>query len=332
MAQIITFGEVLMRLSTPGFARFEQAQQFNVTYAGGEANVAAALAYWGHSTAHVTRFPDTPVGRAAAHYLRYHGVDISHMLYGGNRIAVYFLETGVAMRPSQIVYDRQFSSFAELNPAEIEWDHILKDAKWFHWAGITPALSQAAADACLEGIRTARKYGLTVSGDIFYRSNLWKYGKKPSEILPELTAGTDLVVGSPFIFKDIFGIEPGATFEESCQRLHEAFPQVSRVVDTHRTSVSASHNLLRASMWNGNKVLETEDIEINPIIDRVGGGDAFIAGLIHGLLTFNDEQRALEFGVAASALKHTIEGDALVSTEAEVEAIRQGDTSGRIKR
>lgn len=331
MAQIVSFGEVLMRLSTPGFSRFEQARQLNVTYAGGEANVSTALAYWGHHTAHVTRFPDSPIGRAAAQYLHFHGVDISHIIYGGPRMAVYFLETGAAMRGSQIVYDRANSSLAEIDPKEVDWDSILKDAKWFHWAGITPALSQGAADALLDGIKTARKYGITVSGDIFYRANLWKYGKKPSEILPELTAGTDIVIANSENIKEIFGIE-GNDFVESSVNLQKAYPQVSRVVDTKRTSLSASHNLLRAYMWNGTELLETTDIEINPIIDRVGGGDAFIAGLIHGLISFNDEQKALEFGVASSALKHTIEGDALISTVAEVEAIRQGETSGRIRR
>ena len=332
MAQIISFGEVLMRLSTPGFSRFEQARQLNVTYAGGEANVSSALAYWGHQTAHVTRFPDSPIGRAASQYLATHGVDTSHIVYGGPRMAVYFLETGAALRGSQIVYDRANSSLATIDPEEINWDEILKDAKWFHWAGITPALSQGAADALLNGIKTARKYGLTVSGDIFYRANLWKYGKKPSDILPELTAGTDIVIANKENILEIFGIE-GNDFVESSVNLQKAFPQVKKVVDTKRASISASHNLLRALMWNGKELLETSDIEINPIIDRVGGGDAFIAGLIHGLISFDgDDQKALEFGVAASALKHTIEGDALISTIAEVEAIRQGETSGRIKR
>ncbi|GGC04629.1 sugar kinase [Dyadobacter sediminis] len=331
MAQIVSFGEVLMRLSTPGFSRFEQARQLNVTYAGGEANVSTALAYWGHHTAHVTRFPDSPIGRAAAQYLHFHGVDVSHIIYGGPRMAVYFLETGAAMRGSQIVYDRANSSLAEIDPKEIDWDSILKDAKWFHWAGITPALSQGAADALLDGIKAARKYGITVSGDIFYRANLWKYGKNPSEILPELTAGTDIVIANSENIKEIFGIG-GNDFTESSVNLQKAYPQVSMVVDTKRTSLSASHNLLRAYMWSGTELLETSDIEINPIIDRVGGGDAFIAGLIHGLISFDDQQKALEFGVAASALKHTIEGDALISTVAEVEAIRQGETSGRIRR
>lgn len=321
-----------MRLSTPGFSRFEQARQLNVTYAGGEANVSSALAYWGHHTAHVTRFPDSPIGRAAAQYLHFHGVDISHIIYGGPRMAVYFLEMGAALRGSQIVYDRANSSLAEIDPKEINWNEILKDAKWFHWAGITPALSQGAADALLEGIKTARKYGLTISGDIFYRANLWKYGKKPSDILPELTAGTDIVIANKENILEIFGIE-GNDFVESSVNLQKAFPQVSKIIDTKRTSISASHNLLRAMMWNGSELLETADIEINPIIDRVGGGDAFIAGLIHGLISFDgDDQKSLEFGVAASALKHTIEGDALISTIAEVEAIRQGETSGRIKR
>lgn len=331
MAHIVSFGEVLMRLSTPGFSRFEQARQFNVTYAGGEANVTTALAYWGHQTAHVTRFPDSPIGRAASQYLHFHGVDVSHIVYGGSRMAVYFLETGAALRGSQIVYDRANSSLAEITPGDINWDEILKDAKWFHWAGITPALSQGAADTLLEGIKTARKYGLTVSGDIFYRANLWKYGKKPSEVLPELSAGTDIVIANKENISEIFGIE-GADFVESCKNFQREFPQVKMVVDTKRTSISASHNLLRALLWNGSELLETEDVEINPIVDRVGGGDAFIAGLIHGLITFDDPQKALEFGVASSALKHTIEGDALISTIAEVEAIRQGETSGRIKR
>jgi 2-dehydro-3-deoxygluconokinase len=331
MAAIVTFGEVLMRLSTPGFARFEQARQFDVTYAGGEANVASALAYWGHSTAHVTRFPDTPIGRTAAQHLQYHGVDISHILYGGDRIGVYYLETGAALRPSQIVYDRYNSSFANQNPSELDWDTILKDAKWFHWAGITPALSQAAADALLKGIQTARKYGIAVSGDIFYRANLWKYGKKPSDILPALTEGTDIVVANEINIQEIYGIG-GKDFVEASSNLQKAFPQVKKVVGTKRTSLSASHNLLRAYLWNGSELLETSDVEINPIVDRVGGGDAFIAGLIHGLITFGDEQKALEFGVAASALKHTIEGDALIATLEEIEAIRQGETSGRIKR
>ncbi|NIJ55565.1 sugar kinase [Dyadobacter arcticus] len=331
MAQIVSFGEVLMRLSTPGFSRFEQARQFNVTYAGGEANVATALSFWGHHAAHVTRFPDSPIGRAATQYLNFLGVDTSHIIYGASRMAVYFLETGVAMRGSQIVYDRANSSLAEIDPKELDWDVILKDAKWFHWAGITPALSQGAADALLDAIQTARKYGITVSGDIFYRANLWKYGKRPSEILPELAAGTDVVIANSENIKEIFGIG-GNDFVESCVNLQKAYPQVSLVVDTKRTSISASHNLLRAYLWNGTDILETNDIDINPIIDRVGGGDAFIAGLIHGLISFNDQQKALEFGVAASALKHTIEGDALISTIAEVEAIRQGETSGRIKR
>lgn len=331
MAQIVSFGEVLMRLSTPGFSRFEQARQLNVTYAGGEANVSTALAYWGHRTAHVTRFPDSPIGRAAAQYLHFHGVDTSHIIFGGPRMAVYFLETGAAMRGSQIVYDRANSSLATIDPKELDWDNILKDAKWFHWAGITPALSQEAADALLDGIKAARKRNITVSGDIFYRANLWKYGKKPSDILPELTAGTDVVIANSINIKEIFDID-GNDFVESCVNLQKAFPQVKTVVDTKRTSISASHNLLRAFLWNGKELLETEDVEINPIIDRVGGGDAFIAGLIHGLISFDDQQKALEFGVAASALKHTIEGDALISTVAEVEAIRQGETSGRIKR
>lgn len=331
MAKIVTFGEVLMRLSTSGFARFEQAKQFDVTYAGGEANVASALAYWGHDTAHVTRFPDTPIGRSAAQYLRFHGVDVSHILYGGDRIAVYFLETGAALRASQIVYDRYNSAFAEIIPSEIEWEKILAGADWFHWAGITPALSQAAADALLDGITVAKKLGVTVSGDIFYRSNLWKYGKKPSDVLPALTEGTDVVIANKANIREIFDLT-GNTFEEANLLLKQRFPHIQKVVDTQRTSLSASHNLLKAFLWDGEKTIETENIDIDPIVDRIGGGDAFIGGLIHGLLTFNDEQKALEFGVAASALKHTIEGDVLISTEAEVEAIRQGDTSGRVRR
>lgn len=321
----------MLRLTPPNFARLEQATSFDVVFGGGEANVAISLAHFGVPSAHVTRFPDNAIGRRATRYLREHGLDASVVLHGGQRIGVYFLEMGAALRASQIVYDRYNSAFSEIKPGMVDWESVLHGASWFHWAGITPALSQGAADVCLEAVRMAKKLGLTVSADIFYRSNLWQYGKTPQEILPELTRYTDLVVASPDAIQLIFGIE-NDSFPQACERLKKQFPTIRYVVDTHRTSVSASHNDLKGILWNGEAVLESDTFTIDPIIDRIGGGDAFIAGLIYGLMTFEDEQKTLNFATAASALKHTIPGDANLVSIAEVEAVMSGDVGGRLRR
>ncbi len=336
MQHVITFGEIMMRLSTPGFARFSQATSFNVTYGGGEANVAISLAYFNIPAAHVTRFPANDLGQAATALLRQHQVATDHIIYGGDRLGLYFLETGAVARASKVVYDRADSAFAQLEPGMLNWEEILKNARWFHWTGITPAISAGAAQSCLEAVRVANKLGITVSADINYRKNLWQYGKKAYEVMPELVAGCDLIVSSIGDAADILQIEPieeeADRFVSVCRQIMQQYPRIKKIVNTKRGSINASHNTLSGMMWNGQELLHTPTHDMTHIVDRIGGGDAFMAGLIYGLLTYQNDQQALDFAVAASALKHTIEGDANLVTVAEVEPVMHGDSSGRLKR
>ena len=326
----------MLRLSPPGVGRFAQTDALTMHFGGTEANVAVSLAQFGLPTSHVTRFPDNALGRAAAGYLRRHNVGTEHIGYGDGRLGLYFLEVGAGSRASQIIYDRANSAFARIHPDEIDWEAILQGSpgepvRWFHWTGITPALSQGAADCLLAGIQTANRLGIPVSGDIVYRSNLWQYGRRPQEIMPALTEGCTLVLGSKSLFSELYGVV-GSTFQEAGRALMARFPNVRYVTDTKRNSVSASHNQLSAKLFDGETVYKSRIYDIQPIMDRIGTGDAYMAGLIYGLLTFEDPQRAVEFGAAASALKHTIHGDVNLATVAEVETLEQGDASGKLRR
>lgn len=321
----------MLRLSPPGVERFTQTDTLDMHFGGTEANVAVSLAQFGVDVAHVTRFPDHALGRAATGYLRRYNVGTQHIRYGDGRLGLYFLETGAGSRASQIIYDRVDSAFARIQANEIEWETVLAGASWFHWTGITPALSQGAADSLLAGIQTANRLNIPVSGDIVYRSNLWQYGRTPQEIMPALTEGCTLVLGSKALFSELYNVV-GSTFTEAGKALIERFPRVRYVTDTKRTSVSASHNRLSAKLYDGETVYKSRTYSMNPIVDRIGTGDAYMAGLIYGLLTFNDLQRAVEFGAAASALKHTIPGDVNLATIAEVETLERGDASGKLKR
>lgn len=334
--KVVTFGEIMLRLSTPGYSRFSQATGFNATYGGGEANVAISLACLGISALHVTRFPDNELGEAATQLLRKYNVDTRHILYGGDRLGIYFLETGAVSRASKVIYDRAGSSFAQVEPGMFNWEEILRDAQWFHWTGITPAISDGAAQCCLEAIQVAKKKGITVSADVNYRKNLWQYGKTAKEVMPELVAGCDLIIASKGDAADIFDINPQKGEESGyisvCKQLMQQFPSIKRIVNTKRGSISASHNSLSAVLWDGKQLLETPTHQITHIVDRIGGGDAFMAGLIYGLLTYQEDQKALNFAVAASALKHTIEGDANLLSAEEIEPVMQGDSSGKLVR
>lgn len=334
--KVITFGEVMLRLSPPGVERFAQTDTLAMHFGGTEANVAVSLAQLGLETAHVTRFPNHALGRAATGYLRRYGVDTQYIRFGDGRLGLYFLETGAGSRASQIIYDRIDSAFARIHPDDVDWESVLTDdsgkpAQWFHWTGITPALSQGAADCLLAGIQTANRLGVPVSGDIVYRSNLWQYGRKPQEIMPALTEGCTLVLGNKSLFSELYGVV-GSTFLEAGQAMMRRFPMLRYVTDTKRNSLSASHNQLSAKLFDGQSVYKSRVYDIQPIVDRIGTGDAYIAGLIYGLLRFNDAQRAVEFGVAASALKHTIPGDVNLATVAEIETLEGGDSSGKLKR
>lgn len=333
--KVITLGEMMMRLSPPNFQRFEQASSFDIIFGGCESNVSVALATWGLPAAHVTRFPSNPVGNMALQFLRQKGVNTDFIQLKGDRLGLYFLENGVAMRSGRIVYDRYEAAFAKIEVGAFDWEQIFENATWFHWSGITPALSATCAEECKRALQIARKKNLFVSADIYYRSNLWKYGKKSSEVMPDLVQYCDMVLANEQNMEEIFGIgieKSEKPFVNSCQKMIQKFPQISKIVDTERVSISASHNQIKAKMFSKNTFLETDYQDINPIIDRIGGGDAFMAGLIYGLIHFGDDQKALDFGICASALKHTIEQDVNLITVAEIESLMKGDSSGRLRR
>ena len=344
--KVITFGEVMLRLATPGYERFSQATHLTSTFGGGEANVAVSLANYGMEAEFVTRLPQNDIAEWCIAELRKRGVGTGRIVRGGERVGIYFLETGAVQRPSKVVYDRAHSSIADIGPGMIDWREVLKGADWFHWTGITPALSQGAADACAEAIRTANGMGVTVSCDLNYRKNLWKYGKKASEVMPALTEGCDVILGNEEDAEKVFGIKPegfdvahtggevdAAQFESVCRQLQSRFPRARKVIVTLRGSVNANHNTWGGVLWDGARLHASKRYDITHIVDRVGGGDSFMGGLIYGLLTWpEDDARALEFAVAASALKHTIYGDFNLVSVAEVETLMAGDGSGRVQR
>ncbi len=346
MPKIITFGEIMLRLSTPGYLRFSQAKQFDATFGGGEANVAVSLANYGMDAKFVTRLPENDIAKACLKDLRSYGVDTSSIVYGGDRLGIYFLETGAVARPSKVVYDRANSSIATIKPGDIDWAEVLKGADWFHWTGITPALSQGAADVCLEAIKAANAMGITVSCDLNYRKNLWKYGKKASEIMPALVEGSDIILGNEEDADKVFGIKPEGfdvtstggqidqrRFQSVGEQLMKRFPRAKKVIITLRGSINANHNTWGGVLWDGKTLYQSPRYDITHIVDRVGGGDSFMGGLIYGLLTYTgDDQKALNFAVAASCLKHTIFGDYNQVTVAEVENLMKGDASGRVSR
>lgn len=340
----ITFGEIMLRLAPPGFQRLQHATAFEASYGGGEANVAASLANYGIRSEFVTRLPDNDVGEACLAFLRGRGVGTRYVLRGGDRLGIYFLEMGAAQRGSRVVYDRAGSSFAGIKPGMVDWFAAFEGADWFHWTGITPAVSEGAAEACLEAARSARGRGLTVSCDLNYRKNLWKWGKTPGEVMPQLVSLCDVAVGNEEDAEKVFGIRaPGADvtagnlnaegYRSVAEELTGRFPNLKHLAITLRSSHSASHNTWTAVLWSGGELRLGTSYEIAPIVDRVGGGDAFCAGLIYGLQTRPDDPAyALQFATAASCLKHSIPGDFNAVTVAEVEKLMAGDASGRVSR
>jgi len=246
-------------------------------------------------------------------------------------MGVYFLENGAVHRASRIIYDRFDSAFAHIKPGMINWEEVLKGSTWFHWTGITPAISQGAADVCLEALMAARKLGLTISGDINYRRNLWQYGKSAREVMPMLIGLTDIIVGGLADFENCLGISAD-DYETGCQNVMKFNPSVKKIASTIRESISSSHNKLTGILWNGKKILSSTEYDITHIVDRVGTGDAFMAGLIYGWLSKKDNQQTIEFATAAAALKHTMEGDVNLATVAEVEALVKGENVGKLLR
>ncbi|AXT57658.1 sugar kinase [Aquimarina sp. AD1] len=328
--RVITLGEVLMRLTTATNERFEQSNTYKVHFGGTEANVSISLAQWNVSATHITSFPNHSIGKTACNYLKKSGVDTNNIKFNDGRMGLYFLENGVMQRSSKIIYDRFDSSFSKLNPTIFNWDEILKDVDWFHWTGITPAISESAAQLCLDALTSAQKLGITVSGDINYRRNLWQYGKSPLEIMPELISKTNVIVGGLTDFENCLDISAN-NFEEGCKKVQQKYTTVHTLSNTQREILSASQNKLSAILWRNNKYNVSKTYTMENIVDRIGGGDAFMAGLIYGLM-HKEEDDALEFAVASAVLKHGILGDAnLVSVE-EIEQLVQGDNIGRLLR
>ncbi|MDR2813954.1 MAG: sugar kinase [Prevotellaceae bacterium] len=344
--KIVTFGEIMLRLATPGYLRFSQAKELTATFGGGEANVAVSLANYGLNAEFVSRLPQNDIAKSCEMELHRYGVSTKNMAYGGERLGIYFLETGAVARPSKVVYDRAHSSIADVKPGMIDWKEALKDAQWFHWTGITPALSQGAADACLEAIKVANSLGVPVSTDLNFRKNLWKYGKAASEVMPALVEGCDVILGNEEDAETVFGIKPqgfdvtqtgghvdAKAFQSVCEQLMKKFPRAQKVIITLRGSINANHNTWAGVLFDGKQLYRSVGYDITHIVDRVGGGDSFMGGLIYGLLTYaGDDQKALNFAVAASCLKHTIYGDFNQVTVAEVEKLMSGDASGRVSR
>ncbi len=345
MKKVVTFGEIMLRLAPTGFKRFSQASSFEVIYGGGESNVAVSLANYGVPVDFVSRIPKNDIGECALMEMRKRGVGTDSILRGGERLGIYFLEMGAVSRGSKVIYDRAHSSMSTLQKGMIDWEAVLQDAQWFHWTGITPAIAQGAADVCLEAIQVANRMGITVSTDLNYRKKLWKYGKSPEEVMPELVSGCDIILGNEEDAEKHFHIHPegvdvtqgdsvdAKAYISVCQQLMEKFPRCKKVIITLRGSISASHNSWSGVLYDGKQLFEAPTYQITHIVDRVGGGDSFMGGLIYGLLHFSgDDQKALKFAVAASCLKHTIYGDANLATIGEVEKLMSGDASGRVSR
>ncbi|MDP5172347.1 MAG: sugar kinase [Bacteroidia bacterium] len=340
---VITFGEIMLRLATPDYLRINQASSYEATFGGGEANVAVSLANYGIQSQFVTRLPDNDLGKSAIMELRKYGVGTDHIVTGGDRLGIYFLETGAVSRGSKVIYDRAWSAISQIEPGMIDWDKVFEGATWFHWTGITPAISEGAAAVCLEAVKAASERGIPVSTDLNYRKNLWKWGKTPAEVMPELVAHCDVILGNEEDAEKVFNIHPegvdvtqghveAEAYESVCKQLMARFPKAKKVIVTLRGSLSANHNSWSGVLYNGSQLFQAPTYQITHIVDRVGGGDSFMGGLIYGLLTYDNDQKALNFAVAASCLKHTIKGDFNQVTVDEVEKLMGGDASGRVSR
>jgi len=340
--KVVTFGEIMLRLAPPGFERFLQTPQFVATFGGAEANVAVALASFGLSASFVTMLPENAIADAAVAELRRFGVDVSQVVRAPGRLGVYYLEAGANQRPSRIIYDRDHSAMALAKPGDISWKRALQDATWFHISGITPALSSSAADLALESVRAARAAGLTVSCDLNYRKNLWKWGKTAREVMPELVKLADVLIANEEDIQAALGLEAEVDiqsgqldrgqYEKLGARVRSAYPNLRAIAITLRESISASHNGWSACLHDGQHFLASRRYDISHIVDRVGAGDCFAAGLIYGMLKGLASQETLEFAVAASCLKHSIPGDFSRLSLAEVNALLKEGGSGRVQR
>lgn len=340
MKKVVTLGEIMLRLSPPDKERFVQAKSFDVIYGGGEANVALSVTNFGLQGYFVSKLPNNPIGQSAINALRQFGVNTDFVARGGDRVGIYYLEHGASMRASSVVYDRAHSSIAEATVADFDFDEIFKDADWFHFSGITPALGKDAAELTEVALKAAKKHGVTVSCDLNYRKKLWTPAEAKA-VMTNLMQYVDVCIGNEEDAEKVLGFKPGETdvtqgeleldgYKSIFKQMQEQF-DFKYVVTTLRESHSASDNGWSALIYNGEEFYHSKHYDIR-IVDRVGGGDSFSAGLIYGLLSYDDFKYALEFAVGASALKHTIFGDANLVTVDEVKTLIEGDASGRVQR
>ena len=342
--KVVTFGEIMLRLKSPAYERFFQSPTLEATFGGGEANVSVSLANYGMETAFVTVLPSNDIGTACLRELRGFGVDVSNIVRKDGRMGIYYLETGAVQRPSKVIYDRAGSAICEAKPGDIDWKKAFEGATWFHLTGITPAISEGAAELSLEAVKAAKEMGLHVSCDLNYRKNLWKYGKTADQVMTELVKYVDTVIANEEDFQkslllkadSVGAVEEGELNIEQYKAIAklamDTYPNIKRVAITLRESKSANHNDWSACLFNGTDFFLSRKYRITDIVDRVGGGDSFGAGLIYGLNTYEDEQTALEYAVAASCLKHTIPGDYNRVSVSEVESLMKGSGSGRVQR
>ncbi|GAW94114.1 sugar kinase [Calderihabitans maritimus] len=339
--KVVCFGEIMLRLSTPGFQRFVQADSFDVTYGGGEANVSVSLANYGLDAYFVTKVPDNPIGQSAINHLRRFGVKTDFIVKGGNRLGIYFLETGAVQRPSKVIYDRAHSAIAEASPEDFDWKKIFQGAAWFHFTGITPALSDKVAEITLQAVKTAKEMNLIVSCDLNYRKKLWT-PEKAQQVMSEIVKYVDVCIANEEDAEKVFGIKAAETDITKGRLSSEGYKQVAKelkerfgfkyVAITLRESFSASDNGWSAILFDGKEYYQSRRYRIVPIVDRVGGGDSFGGALIYALITRKSAEEAVNFAVAASCLKHTIPGDFNMVTVDEVETLAKGDASGRVQR
>jgi 2-dehydro-3-deoxygluconokinase len=342
MKKYLTFGEIMLRLKPPHGERFFQSPLLEATFGGGEANVAVGLARFGLKVAYVSVIPKNAIGDACLGELRRQGVDTSLMIRKGNRLGIYFLENGANQRPSMVIYDRSYSAIAEASPGDIDWDKVFDGVSWFHITGITPAISLSASELSLEAVKKAREKGITISCDLNFRKNLWKYGKPAPEVMTELVKYVDIALGNEEDCQKSLGVKVNIDVEsgklqvqrykELTDKVLSLYPHLQKIAITLRESHSADYNGWSAVLNNRKEFLISKKYEIHDIVDRVGTGDTFAAGLIYGINNLNSDKEALEFAVAASCLKHSIPGDLPLLSVEEVNSLAGGAASGRVQR
>ena len=342
MKKYITFGEIMLRLKSPNLERFFQSPLLETTFGGGEANVAVGLARFGLNVAYVSVIPNNPIGDACIRELRRQGVDTTFIVRKGDRLGIYFLEAGANQRPSKVIYDRSHSAIAEVSSGDINWDKVFDQVTWFHITGITPAISHSASELSLEAVKKARNKGITVSCDLNYRKNLWKYGKSAPEVMEGLVKYADIVIGNEEDCQKSLGVKvdidvesgelQAERYKELTDKILKLYPNIKKIAITLRESHSANYNGWSAVLNNREEFLISKKYEIHNIVDRVGGGDTFAAGLIYGLNNLDNDKKALEFAVAASCLMHSIPGDLPLISIEEVNNLAGGATSGRVQR